>query len=850
MQIAEFALGANMDAHPSLPRVLIGNYGAGGSLGVIDVEKMQVVARVDRNSTSANFTSDGRRVIELSGDSLLIEDAATLRPLGSVRGTADIASGGIADSERGYFLSSDASGLSVWNVLTGRRIHSWKSLTRLHSAIRDDPHAFLTSRNSAGAAGDSVTEMVIARTDSFSTKPLLRTGLKVTAHSISRNLLALGGPQWRDTAGAMVRVEIYDRASNALVNSFSVQATTAYLEYRQVYRSGVTDLAISPEGKRIALATYWQDGFGHPLTYSHQVRVFDLSTGTLSKSFELNDDVLGLSWVKADGDSLEVTTNRRTYVYNASTGAYTGSWRERTSTEREIKLSNGVVRWTASGLWLESPGSTSKRISSRYRLVDVEVFEKQNLLLTQNQPNEIDLYDLKSLTRQLTIVSKRDGEWIAYAPTGEFVSSLVGTEKVFWSLGDQMLPFDALKNRFEKPGIIAERLAAIAGGSSVATVTATPTIAPDAFAEDPYSISVASRDQSTGGQAFVVEFTVRKKHPDLGDVQLAFRQQGLELPKDSAASRLVSTRLADGSTSFKRTFDLAAGMNVIDIDYVFGGVTRRGTTVRINRQREIGAEPAPTHLWFLGIGTAKYANSEFNLQFASKDARDVAREFKAQEGKLYSKVDTLLLLDSSATNQNIKIQLHEFLGRASSQDMIVIYLSGHGAEDNSKLYYMPHEGDLRRPYTGFEISAFQEFLRSRPPSQKALFFVDICHAGNQGPLVKGGLTSLTGDEAQKQLAEGTGVVVLASSSGQENSLEDPSYGTGNGAFTAAVLELLSGKADDKVDVVTVQRLMSFVFSRVPEITKGRQHPVTPDIRNLQDFPIARRGRVSAVSGSR
>ena len=92
-------------------------------------------------------------------------------------------------------------------------------------------------------------------------------------------------------------------------------------------------------------------------------------------------------------------------------------------------------------------------------------------------------------------------------------------------------------------------------------------------------------------------------------------------------------------------------------------------------------------------------------------------------------------------------------------------------------------------------------------------------------------------------------MVMASSSGQEKSLQDPTYGTGNGAFTAAVLELLSGKAEQKVDVITVQQLMSFVFSRVPEITKGRQHPVTPDIRSLQDFPIARRSSNKSVTSS-
>ena len=62
--------------------------------------------------------------------------------------------------------------------------------------------------------------------------------------------------------------------------------------------------------------------------------------------------------------------------------------------------------------------------------------EDKNLMITITPQNEISFYDLAKFENRLTIISKKNNEWIAYAPTGEFVSSINGTDKVYWSLGD------------------------------------------------------------------------------------------------------------------------------------------------------------------------------------------------------------------------------------------------------------------------------------------------------------------------------------------------------------------------------------------------------------------------------
>ncbi len=60
----------------------------------------------------------------------------------------------------------------------------------------------------------------------------------------------------------------------------------------------------------------------------------------------------------------------------------------------------------------------------------------------------------------------------------------------------------------------------------------------------------------------------------------------------------------------------------------------------------------------------------------------------------------------------------------------------------------------------------------------------------------------------------------------------------NGAFTAALLEALSGKADtEHKGAVTIEVLNFFVLQRVKALTDGEQHPNMLRPQSIRDFPL-------------
>jgi uncharacterized caspase-like protein len=84
-----------------------------------------------------------------------------------------------------------------------------------------------------------------------------------------------------------------------------------------------------------------------------------------------------------------------------------------------------------------------------------------------------------------------------------------------------------------------------------------------------------------------------------------------------------------------------------------------------------------------------------------------------------------------------------------------------------------------------------------------------------------------------------GAVVFASSTGKQYSLEDDAWG--NGAFTKALVEGLSGKADySGKGTISINMLDLYLSERVKQLTGGKQTPTTTKPNTVPDFPIALR----------
>jgi hypothetical protein len=240
------------------------------------------------------------------------------------------------------------------------------------------------------------------------------------------------------------------------------------------------------------------------------------------------------------------------------------------------------------------------------------------------------------------------------------------------------------------------------------------------------------------------------------------------------------------------------------------------------------------HIVAAGINT--YKNPALNLNYAEPDARGIVNFFRQEGSGLFKNVEIRELYNEQATKESIISQLGQ-LQNTNPQDVVLIYLAGHGENINDKWYFIPYE--LTYPEREEDVKAnglsseeLSGYIK-RIKAQKVLVLIDACKAGAV-------LVAFRGFEDRKalsQLSRSTGVHIVAASSKNQFAAEVRELG--HGVFTYTLLQGLNGKAAGKGETVTVRKLMGYIEEQLPEITKKykqeAQYPVV-DSRGM-DFPL-------------
>ncbi|MCK5714556.1 MAG: OmpA family protein [Nitrosomonadaceae bacterium] len=803
-------LGGRITSHPNKNKVLVNDWGGENKNQVIlvDVNKMIIEAQsmVGDSNLYYEFIANGNQILQANHHTNII-NVLNVKNLGvekSFNGESNDAKGCIAFSDQGLLVTWDTEGFHIWDIATGKKIHVWKGT---FEAFRD--LSTLTKQGQFLAldksSEDKATNVILFDVGTFARKVLLTLDFEVDLWGIDKGHLLFAGTPFMPLSEGSSKgiVQRYDLKSGALKGTIEVDMITEPLNSDSISMSAFSAITLSPDGDLVAVRTSWIDGWKTKRKYSQSTQVYSFKKGNKISQIDSVHEHLFF-----DSENRVCLSEK---AFNPRNGSYLG----------KAGADISAVFWPFTTMNTEGK------------------FLSRNLFVEVGKDNQVNLKNNTTKQLVLTIAVKRNNEWIAYAPSGEYVSSLNGTNKVYWLLGDKTLPFNAFKDKYDSPHIVKLKLEEISTNKK-RIIKVTPKIDPEIFSS-PYSVKLISQNNiEIQSGSYTLKLAVTKENANIPDPEFEYSLNGRVLKK-SRGFDIVPVEKGPKTVKVEHLFELQGGLNIIEANIVYKGTNIHPQKVLITKTIE-NKLANNVQLWFFGVGVSTYEKTQQNLEFAHKDATKLGALLKAQEGKLFQKVNVLTMVNSEATEKNVRINMQRFLKKASSQDVIVIFLAGHGVQDNEQnLYFMTHDGTLDEPYTGMDLSKFESYLKSRPINQKVILMMDICHAGSMG-LNGSRRGAITAEDAIKQLSEGTGTIVFASSTGKESSLEDVSYGGGHGAFTAALIEGLTGDADkksgDQNNYVGILELMSYVSRRVPEITNGDQHPTTPQLINVRDFPLA------------
>lgn len=310
------------------------------------------------------------------------------------------------------------------------------------------------------------------------------------------------------------------------------------------------------------------------------------------------------------------------------------------------------------------------------------------------------------------------------------------------------------------------------------------------------------------------------------------------------------------------TIELSKGKNKVQLSVI----NDKGTeSLKENFETYYSGDNEKPELYIIAIGVSEYSKSEYNLEYAAKDANDLIDFFNGQK-ESFKKIHMLKITDKDSTKENI-LTTKEFLTKSGVNDKVIFSLAGHGILDNNLNYYFgTTDIDFKNPSgRGLLYEEIEEILDGIPARNK-LMLIDTCHSGEvdkeQIEIINDKTAFLknivvTRDFrgvkiSQKSLSEtgidykllnglfadtgsGTGTVVISSSSGVEFAFESDKFK--NGVFTYSLLEALKTRTGDlnRDGTISVSELKDYVSENVASLTDNKQTPTFRKENSEVDF---------------
>ena len=449
-----------------------------------------------------------------------------------------------------------------------------------------------------------------------------------------------------------------------------------------------------------------------------------------------------------------------------------------------------------------------------------------------------------------------DKEWVLWNQEGYFTSSRKGAKYVGYHVNygrdteSKFYPFDQFDLKYNRPDILLRDLdMADAGiielyhsaylkrlermGLSEDDLSAdihTPVI-------DQFKSNVIGNSVELNIKASDSKFGLDRLNLFINDVPV-FGRKGKPISKNVKQYEEVVS------------IDLIGGENKIEVSVLNdAGVESLRETIYISNKSQSKGD-----VYVVGMGVSSYQDENYNLNYAAKDAKDIIDLFKRQ--KAYENVYSRLLVNHEVTRETI-FGLKGFLSQAKANDVVVMFIAGHGVLDVSLDYFFcTHDMDFMNPSANGVSYAELEKLFDGIKAIRKLLIMDTCHSGE---LFKDEVEEVENEETESvedvvfrnsnatttvrerqglkktneavkemfnNLNRGTGTTVISSAGGVEYAMESESWK--NGLFTFCLLEGISSmKADENEDgKVMLSELQSYVQDKVHEMSGGKQKPTS------------------------
>ncbi len=441
----------------------------------------------------------------------------------------------------------------------------------------------------------------------------------------------------------------------------------------------------------------------------------------------------------------------------------------------------------------------------------------------------------------MTLFIDNRGEWATFTPQGYFDSSVAGDELFGWQLnrGQTRKPdfyrADQFQKQLERPEAIKQLLAV---GSIQQALRITDEV-PDEI--DPVLKAAQNTPKITILSPTDNQELAQNKVPLVARVEYPADDQATSAAGAAYVNGVPGKLVNNERNGNARTFEWSADvydtynrLRVVTADTQSEPLAFADVHFRLRGEGQ--ARRPKLHRFMLAA--SKYQHVPI-LDFPVKDAESIAEVLSSKTGAFYDQGIVKQIFDENLTRASVEEAIDQWrkeLADARPDDLLVVFIAGHGLAFENKYYFVPvsTKGPEELPSTGI---SWDLLAKLADIGCKKLVLLDTCHSGNILPLRD--VQAENWKRAIRPLKQTEMMIVTATDAGQE-ALEVASIG--HGVFTRAILDGLAGAADEQKDQdIFLQEVTQWVEAEVPRRTRDlqlqtpRSYPV--DLMNAVSVPL-------------
>ncbi|HEV7765436.1 MAG TPA: caspase family protein [Thermoanaerobaculia bacterium] len=266
---------------------------------------------------------------------------------------------------------------------------------------------------------------------------------------------------------------------------------------------------------------------------------------------------------------------------------------------------------------------------------------------------------------------------------------------------------------------------------------------------------------------------------------------------------------------------------------IFNGVSKVECQTAAGSTEQFAALPSHVRQKFaLVVGIGRFQDASIpRLQYAAKDAKDVAAVLADPRYGNFDPANITLLTDEKATRAAILNAMQQIFLQAREEDLVVTYVSSHGspAEKERGLggigYIVTYDANVKNLWVdGLEYKDFAKKTMMIKARRKVTF-LDTCFSGEASKRGEKAL-SIEGvgvdHGTAKMFLSGEGTFVITSSGANERSWESDRIQ--NSYFTYYLIDALKRAKEPP----TIKEVFEYLSARVPAAVarekQALQHP--------------------------